>query len=470
MNADIAVIGLAVMGENLALNIESRGYTVAVYNRSGGRTDLFMEHRGSGKKFIPFHDLKSLTESLKRPRILILMIKAGAAVDMVIQDLLPYLSTGDIIIDGGNSLYLDTERRVNVLTEQGIFYVGCGISGGEEGALKGPSLMPGGESSAWNEIRSVLTAIAAKASDGEPCCAWIGSGGAGHFVKMVHNGIEYGFMQLISEIYQIMRDGYLIPNDRIGQIFSIWNKEELNSYLMEITSRIFSVKEPDGTYLIDRIADRAGQKGTGKWTVEAGLEYGVPLDVISASVFNRSLSADTETRQSITEKPRSFSDPFREGEAVKALKKALLLGQIVSFSQGFSLIGRVSDEKGWRIDSGRVAMIWRGGCIIRTSLLDQIKTAFEKSPETPALIFTPVFRSFWEQCESGLRETVSAAVKYGIPVPALSAAANYLAGLKTDRLGINLLQAQRDFFGAHTYERIDQPAGKFFHTDWISLS
>jgi 6-phosphogluconate dehydrogenase len=469
---DMAVVGLAVMGENLALNAESRGFTVVVYNRTLEKTTDFINGRGKGKKFIKACSLTELVDNLESPRKILLMIKAGKAVDDMIEQLKPLLEPGDIIIDGGNSLYTDTGFRMKGLSATGIRYLGCGISGGEEGALKGPSLMPGGDYTAWPEVAPILEAIAAKAPDGKSCCHWMGPAGAGHFVKMVHNGIEYGYMQIITEIYQIMRDIFGLPAAAIGALFAEWNSGELESYLMEITARVLSVTDTDGAAMVDKIVDSAGQKGTGRWTVEAALAEGIPLGIITEAVFFRALSADkvlrTSCRQQLVPETQKHAPSINNWGA--GLRETLLLGQVVAFSQGFSLISRKSMDQGWNIPMDQVAAIWRGGCIIRSSLLNDMRTVFSEKKEIPSLVASEKFGGMIRGKVESLRKTVMLAVENGIPVPALASAVNYLSGVSTARTGINLLQAQRDFFGAHTFERTDKPAGVFFHVDWASLS
>lgn len=470
--SDIAVIGLAVMGENLARNIASRGYTVTVYNRSNEKTDRFMKEYGASGRFVPADSPDVLVETLSKPRKIILMIKAGTAVETMLETLFPLLEKGDILIDGGNSHFEDTQRRQQLCSKKGLHYIGCGISGGEEGALHGPSLMPGGDEEAWPEVKPILMDIAAQAPNGEKCCAWMGSGGAGHFVKMVHNGIEYGFMQIITEIYQILRDHFLLSPSAIAAFFSLANTQYLNSYLMEITSQILSYNEPDGIPLIDRIVDSAGQKGTGRWTVETALEEGVSLDIITEAVFFRALSADRELRAACrrNQPDKRKSQPVFSEANQDALKKALLAGKILAFSQGFTLIARKSASGHWNVPLDQVAKIWRGGCIIRSALLTPMGETFEKDPKTLSLIAAEPFRSLLAENLPKLQESVSQAIMAGIPVPALSAAVNYLTTLFGGKTGINLLQAQRDFFGAHTFERTDQPTGIYFHNDWISSS
>lgn len=457
------------MGENLALNMERNGFRVSVYNRSEGNeatvVSRFMEGRGSGKNFLGFTDLSSFVASIKRPRKIMMMIRAGKPVDMVIEQLLPLLEEGDIIIDGGNSNYEDTERREAMLRSRGIYYVGMGISGGEEGALNGPSIMPGGAQEAWPQIAPIYTKIAAKAPDGSPCCAWIGSGGAGHFVKMVHNGIEYGDMQLIAEAYGLMKHIEGVDQRLMSETFAQWNKGLLNSYLIEITAQILNYKEADGSYLIDKILDRAGQKGTGKWSVITSLEYGMPLNLISTAVYERCLSALLEERKLASELYPT-RDPELKREVLDKIQSALYASKLVSYAQGFALMAKASQEKSWHLDLSTIAKIWRAGCIIRSQFLDSIARAYQETPQLENLLLD---RLFSEQIKAALpewKEVTATALEHEISTPAFSSAINYFYSLKTRRLPANMLQAQRDFFGAHTYERIDREAGQFFHTNW----
>lgn len=471
MKASIAVIGLAVMGENLALNIEGKGYTVAIFDIRPEQVNQFIGSRGKEKHFIPAYDLRELVDTLERPRKILMMIKAGAAVDEVMQRLLPLLDKGDIIIDGGNSNFADTERRTKEAEAKGFFYIGTGVSGGEEGALNGPSIMPGGSAQAWPMVRPLLQNIAAKVN-GVSCCDWIGSGGAGHFVKMVHNGIEYGDMQLICEIYDIMRKYLRMDNASMSLLFEDWNQGVLSSYLMEITAGILRYQEPDGTYLVNNIADTAAQKGTGKWTGITALTEGVPLTLITEAVFARCLSSQKKQR---TEAGRLFGD-LKEAAAecviadkdtvIKNLHDALYAAKIISYAQGFELIKTADMEYGWQIDPGTVALLWRGGCIIRSVFLEKIAEAYRRNKELHNLITDEYFADILRHTEQALRQTVILAAASGIPAPALSAALAWFDGIRSSNLPANLLQAQRDYFGAHTYERIDKPAGEFFHTNW----
>ena len=469
MKADIGLIGLAVMGENLVLNIESHGFTVAVYNRTVEKVDMFVAGRGSGKHIIGAHSPQELVAVLKKPRIIMMMVKAGSAVDDTIAKIAPLLEPGDIVIDGGNSNYQDTTRRLSELESKGLLYVGTGVSGGEEGALNGPSIMPGGSEAAWRHIKPIFQAIAAKVDDGSPCCDWVGPGGAGHFVKMVHNGIEYGDMQLISETYQVMRDQLGMTPDEMAEVFGAWNRGELDSYLISITRDILRYKDEDGSPLIDKILDAAGQKGTGKWTGITALDFSVPLTLIVEAVFARCLSAIKDERVKaahILGKP--VGRPFNGNRQafIDDLGKALYAAKIISYAQGFMLLREAASEYGWKLNYGSIALMWRGGCIIRSRFLGRIKEAFDADVSLPNLVFAPFFAKQILENEAALRNVVGEAVAAGIPVPALSSALEWLDGLRTERLPANLLQAQRDYFGAHTYERVDKPRGQFFHTNW----
>jgi 6-phosphogluconate dehydrogenase len=467
--ADIGLIGLAVMGENLALNMESRGFSVAVYNRTAEKTRAFMAGRAAGKRFIATDSLTELVQNLKPPRRVMLMVKAGAAVQETIAALVPLMSEGDIIIDGGNSNYGDTERRVAEVERQGLRYVGTGVSGGEEGALKGPAIMPGGSPEAWEVLRPLFEAIAARAPDGSPCCQWIGPGGAGHFVKMVHNGIEYGDMQLIAEAYHMMRDLLQLSGDTMQAIFDSWNRGDLQSYLIEITAAILDFREADGELLLERILDAAGQKGTGRWTVTAALDLGVPLTLIGESVFARCLSSLKDDRVAAAEilSPLAGNPDVPDPEPFVAdLEQALLAAKIISYAQGFALLREGSATYGWSLNYSDIAMVWRNGCIIRSGFLERIAEAFQTEPDLASLVLAPFFREKLRQAQTGWRRVAAAALQHGIPIPALASALTYYDGLRCARLPANLLQAQRDFFGAHTYERVDRPRGEFFHTEW----
>ncbi len=466
--AEIGVAGLAVMGENLVMNMASNGFEVAVFNRTGSKTKAFIEGRALGQPIRGFYDLTSFVESLKKPRRVMMMLKAGTVVDDFIKQLLPLLEPGDIIIDGGNSNYTDTIRRVRQTKADEIHYIGTGVSGGEEGALKGPSIMPGGSSAAWPFVEPIFTAIAARAGNDEPCCGWMGPEGAGHFVKMVHNGIEYGDMQLICESYQIMKEMLGLDSATIGSIFSRWNHGNLDSYLIEITADIFTYRDSDGTPLVEKILDTAGQKGTGKWTVNTALEHGIVLSLISESVFARCLSAIKDLRMRAAERltgPSAAASRDPE-QVISALEQALYGAKIISYTQGFSLMAEVSKHHEWGLDLGLIAKIWRGGCIIRSAFLDTIAAAYERRSDLANLLFDDYFSRTINEAQNDLRFIVAQAAGAGISIPCLSSALAYYDGLRSGRLPANLLQAQRDYFGAHTYERIDRPRGEYFHTDW----
>ncbi len=474
MKADIGFIGLAVMGENLALNMERNGFTVAVHNKTTAVLDAFLAGRGRGLKFVRAESLRELVEAVAAPRKIMMMIKAGPPVDSVIEQLLPFLEKGDTIIDGGNSNWADTARRVDYLASRGMHFVGTGVSGGEEGALNGPSIMPGGDEAAWSGLKPIFQAIAAKAPDGSPCCEWIGPGGAGHFVKMVHNGIEYGDMQIISEIYWIMKESLALTYDEMADVFASWNRGKLESYLVEITSEILAFRDADGSPLVEKILDAAGQKGTGKWTGMAALDEGVPLTLIVESVFARALSAQKDDRVRASEiladsrsRHAATLAPTGDRTGVLAdLESALYAAKIVSYAQGFELIRAASDANEWKLDLASIAKIWRGGCIIRSAFLDRIAAAFESDPSIPNLALSGDFAKALAADQAGWRRVVSDAVSRALPVPALSSALSWFDGYRSARLPANLLQAQRDYFGAHTYERTDRPRGEFFHTDW----
>ncbi len=469
MKADIGLIGLAVMGENLVLNMESRGFTVAVYNRTVEKVDAFVAGRGAGKHIVGAHSPGEFVAMLKKPRIVMLMVRAGSAVDDTIAQIEPLLEPGDIIIDGGNSNYQDTERRLSALESKGLLYVGTGVSGGEEGALNGPSIMPGGSEAAWLHIKPIFQAIAAKVDDGSPCCDWVGPGGAGHFVKMVHNGIEYGDMQLIAEAYHLMRNRLGMTPDEMADVFDAWNQGELDSYLVGITRDILRHKDEDGAPLIDKILDTAGQKGTGKWTGITALDFGVPVTLIVEAVFARCLSAMKDERvraAKILGGPSGAAFGGSRQAFVDDLGKALYAAKIISYAQGFMLLREAAAEYGWNLNYGSIAMMWRGGCIIRSRFLGRIKEAFDADASLSNLTFAPFFAEQVLKNEAALRNVVREAVAAGIPVPALSSALEWFDGLRTEQLPANLLQAQRDYFGAHTYERVDKPRGQFFHTNW----
>ncbi len=469
-NADIGLIGLAVMGQNLVLNMNDHGYRVAVYNRSVEKTDAFMKGPASGREdsIFPARSVEELVGSLKRPRRVMLMVKAGDVVDIFIEKLLPHLEEGDIIIDGGNSHFPDSNRRTRDLAKKGILFVGTGVSGGEEGARHGPSIMPGGNESAWPQVKNILQDISAKTKDGQACCDWVGDAGSGHYVKMVHNGIEYGDMQLITEAYQLMKEGLGLNAEEMHRVFSKYNEGPLDSYLIEITRDIMAFKDADGQPLVEKILDSAGQKGTGKWTGISALDLGVPVTLIGEAVFSRCLSALKEERtraSAILPGPGKPFDVDRDA-FIDDLEKALLFAKIISYTQGFMLMREAAKENGWKINYGSIALMWREGCIIRSAFLDKIKAAYDKNPELSSLLMDGYFRSVVLDSQDALRRVVAAAVSSGIPVPALSTALAFFDGYRSERLPANLLQAQRDYFGAHTYERIDKPRGEFFHTNW----
>ena len=466
--ADIGLIGLAVMGENLVMNMESKGFTVAVFNRTVEKVDAFINGRAAGKNIIGCHSLEELRDNLEKPRKVFLMVKAGQPVDDFIEKLLAVLEPGDIIIDGGNSHFPDTIRRTAYVESKGLLYIGTGVSGGEEGALKGPSMMPGGSPAAWQSVKPIFQAICAKVEDGAPCCDWVGENGAGHFVKMVHNGIEYGDMQLICEAYQLLKYGLGLSNETLHAIFAEWNTTELDSYLIEITRDILGYKDEKGEYVIDAILDRAGQKGTGKWTGIAALDEAVPLTLICEAVFARCLSAQKDERvKAAALYPHDI--PAFDGDRaafVKSVRKALYASKIVSYAQGYTLMRSAAATYGWNLNYGGIALMWRGGCIIRSVFLGKIKEAYEKNPELENLLTDDYFHGVMKELIPAWREVVAYAVKAGIPMPAFSSALSWFDGYTTERLPANLLQAQRDYFGAHTYERVDAPRGEFFHTNW----
>lgn len=466
--ADIGLVGLAVMGENLVLNMESRGFTVAVFNRTVEKVKSFINGRGKGKNIIGTQSIEELCASLHSPRKIMLMVKAGQAVDDFIELLIPHLDKGDIIIDGGNSHFPDTTRRTKYLEDKGFLYIGTGVSGGEEGALKGPSIMPGGSPAAWPHVKPIFQSISAKVSDGTPCCDWVGENGAGHFVKMVHNGIEYGDMQLICEAYQIMKDLVGMSYAEMHDTFAAWNEGDLDSYLIEITRDILAYKDEDGSPLVEKILDTAGQKGTGKWTVLASLDYGAPLTLIGEAVYGRTLSAMKNERMEASKiingpKPKFTGD---KKQFIEDIKYALYASKLVSYAQGYVLMNLAAKENGWNLNNGGIALMWRGGCIIRSAFLGRIKEAFDKNPDLSNLLLDPYFKEKIESSQDSWRRVISAAVMNGIWTPALSTALNYFDGFRNGRLPANLLQAQRDYFGAHTYERVDKPRGVFSHTNW----
>lgn len=466
--SDIGLIGLAVMGENLVLNIASKGFQVTAYARRQETVDNFLNGRAKGMSIIGTTSIKELVESLSKPRKVMMMIKAGQPVDDVIEQLIPHLEKGDIIIDGGNSHYLDTIRRTTYVESKGLLYVGTGVSGGEEGALLGPSIMPGGSKDAWVEIKPIFQAIAAKIADGSICCDWVGEDGAGHFVKMVHNGIEYGDIQLITEAYHLMRNILGMSADETHQVFKAWNKTELDSYLIEITADILAYKDEDGKPLVDKILDTAGQKGTGKWTAITALEESVPLTLISESVYSRFLSSMKNERVVASKTFKATPITFKGDkiEFIEEIRKALFASKIISYAQGYALMRATAQTHNWNLNYGGIALMWRGGCIIRSAFLGKIKEAYDKNPHLTNLLLDPYFKDTIESLTDSWRKVVSTAILNGIPTPSMAAGLNYFDGYKTANLPANLLQAQRDYFGAHTYERVDKPRGEFFHTNW----
>ncbi len=466
--ADIGLIGLAVMGENLILNMESKGFTVACFNRTVSKVDDFVNGRAKDKNIIGCKSIEELVDSLERPRKVMMLVKAGQAVDAFIDMLLPHLEDGDIVIDGGNSHFPDTIRRCKKVEEQGKLYIGTGVSGGEEGALLGPSMMPGGSPAAWQHVKTIFQSICAQTEDGEPCCDWVGENGAGHFVKMVHNGIEYGDMQMICETYQMMKTGLGMTNEQMHDVFAEWNEGELDSYLIEITRDILGYKDEDGNEVIDLILDTAGQKGTGKWTGIEALNLGQPLTLIGEAVFARCLSALKEERVEAAKiltgpKPELASE---KDALIDDLRQALYAAKIVSYAQGYQLMRAAAKEYKWNLNYGGIALMWRGGCIIRSAFLGKIKEAFDENHGLVNLLLDPFFKQAVETAQSSWRRVVTAAIGMGIPMPAINSALAYYDGYRSDRLPANLLQAQRDYFGAHTYERVDKPRGEFFHTNW----
>ena len=466
--ADIGLIGLAVMGENLVLNMERNGFTVAIFNRTVEKVDKFINGRGKGKNFIGAHSMEEFIASLERPRKVMMLVKAGKPVDDFIELLIPHLEEGDIIIDGGNSHFPDSIRRTKYLESRGLLFIGTGVSGGEEGALRGPSIMPGGSEKAWPHVKEIFQSVAARVEDGTPCCDWVGKDGAGHFVKMVHNGIEYGDMQLISETYYLMKNLLGMSAGEMHDVFAEWNKGDLDSYLIEITRDILGYRDEDGEPLVEKILDTAGQKGTGKWTGIEALNLGIPLTLIGESVFARCLSALKEERveasRLLTGPELSFNG---DREAfLEDMGKALYAAKIVSYAQGYTLMREAAKEYGWDLNYGAIALLWRGGCIIRSVFLGKIKEAFNRNPGLPNLLLDPFFREKMENAQAGWRRVVAGALMNGVAVPAFTTALNYFDGYRSERLPANMLQAQRDYFGAHTYERIDRPRGQFFHTNW----
>lgn len=466
--ADIGLIGLAVMGQNLVLNMNDHGYTVSVFNRTTTKVDDFLSGPAKGTMVIGTHSLEEFVKSLKAPRKIMLMVKAGGPVDTFIDLLVPFLEKGDIIIDGGNSRFDDSIRRTRVLKQKGILFIGTGISGGEEGARFGPSIMPGGNPDAWPSVKDILQSIAAKVENGDPCCDWVGEEGAGHYVKMVHNGIEYGDMQLICEAYDLLKTGLGLDSKTLHKVFAKWNEEELNSYLIEITSHIFAAEDDDGSPLVEKILDVAGQKGTGKWTVINALELGTPLTLIAEAVFSRFLSSHKEERKeasAILKGPETSFDGDKQ-EFIENIRQALYASKMVSYAQGFMLMRQAAKELNWNLNYGGIALMWREGCIIRSRFLGKIKEAYDKNPEIKNLLLDDFFRGEVEKAQMGWRKVVAKAAELGIPIPCFSTALAFYDGYRSGRLPANLLQAQRDYFGAHTYERVDKPRGEFFHTNW----
>ncbi|MEP6716209.1 MAG: decarboxylating NADP(+)-dependent phosphogluconate dehydrogenase [Terriglobia bacterium] len=465
---DIGLIGLAVMGQNLVLNMNDHGYKVAVFNRTVSKVDDFINDEAKGTQVVGAHSIEEFVGLLKSPRRVMLMVKAGDTVDHMIAAVLPFLEVGDIVIDGGNSHFPDSNRRTKDLAAKGILFVGTGVSGGEEGARHGPSIMPGGNPAAWPHVKEIFQSIAAKVEDGTPCCDWVGEDGAGHYVKMVHNGIEYGDMQLICEAYQLLKDGLGVNAGELHDIFAEWNKGELDSYLIEISAEIFTKKDEDGQPMIDKILDAAGQKGTGKWTCNSALDNGMPVTLIGEAVFARCLSSLKDAR---VEASKVLSGPKKDyatdrKDFIEDVRKALYCSKIISYAQGYMLLKEAAKDQGWHLNFGGIALMWRGGCIIRSRFLGKIKEAFDKNPELSNLLLNDFFSKLLNSYQDSWRRGVIRAIEYGVPTPAFSTALSFYDGFRTARLPANLLQAQRDYFGAHTYERTDKPRGQFFHTNW----
>ena len=466
---DIGLIGLAVMGQNLVLNMNDHGFKVAVFNRTVSKVDDFLVNEAKGTQVVGAHSIEELASLLKRPRRIMLMVKAGDTVDQMIDHILPHLEPGDIVIDGGNSLFTDSNRRTKALADKGILFIGTGVSGGEEGARRGPSIMPGGNPAAWPHVKAIFQSIAAKVEDGTPCCDWVGEDGAGHFVKMVHNGIEYGDMQLICEAYDLLHRGLGLTADELHDVFTEWNKGELDSYLIEISRDIFAKKDDDGQPLVDKILDSAGQKGTGKWTVISALDTGQPVTLIGESVFARCLSALKDERvaaSKVLKGPKAKPAVGDRAAFIESVRRALYCSKIISYAQGYMLLKAAAIENGWNLNMGGIALMWRGGCIIRSQFLGNIKTAFDKKKNLDNLLLDKFFSRAVNKYQASWRKAVMQAVKLGIPTPAFATALAFFDGYRADRLPANLLQAQRDYFGAHTYERVDRPRGQFFHTNW----
>jgi 6-phosphogluconate dehydrogenase len=467
-SCDFGLIGLAVMGQNLVLNMNDHGYRVAVFNRTVSKVDEFIQNEAAGTQVAGAHSIEEFVGSLKRPRRIMLMVKAGDTVDQMIEGLLPHLDKGDIVIDGGNSHYPDTNRRASDLAEKGILFIGTGVSGGEEGARFGPSIMPGGNPAAWPHVKEIFQSIAAKVEDGSPCCDWVGENGAGHYVKMIHNGIEYGDMQLICEAYHLLSSGLGLSAEDLHEVFAEWNKGELDSYLIEITSEIFTKKDEDGAPMVDKILDAAGQKGTGKWTGVNSLELGVPVTLIGEAVYARCLSAMKDERvaaSGILTGPKLPAAQDRQ-QFIEDARRALYCSKVVSYAQGYMLMREAAKEQGWDLNYGGIALMWRGGCIIRSRFLGKIKEAFDKNPQLTNLLLDDFFSRTLNEYQASWRRAIIKAIEYGVPTPAFSTALSFFDGYRAERLPANLLQAQRDFFGAHTYERVDRPRGEFFHTNW----
>ena len=467
-SCDIGLVGLAVMGQNLVLNMNDHGYRVAVFNRTVSKVDDFIKNEAAGTKVVGTHSIEELVNALKRPRRVMLMVKAGDTVDQFINLLLPHLGSGDIVIDGGNSHFPETSRRTKTLADKGILFIGTGVSGGEEGARHGPSIMPGGNPAAWPHVKDIFQSIAAKVDNGTPCCEWVGEAGAGHYVKMVHNGIEYGDMQLICEAYHLLKVALGLDADQLHGVFADWNRGELDSYLTEITSAIFSIKDEDGSPLLEKILDAAGQKGTGKWTGISALELGTPVTLIGEAVFARCLSALKEERVAASKVLSGPPSSFKGDQAafIEDVRRALYCSKLVSYAQGFMLMREAAKEQGWNLNFGGVALMWRGGCIIRSRFLGKIKEAYEKNPGLENLLLDEFFSRILNHYQPSWRNAIIQAILSGIPTPAFSTALGFYDGYRTERLPANLLQAQRDYFGAHTYERLDRPRGQFFHTNW----
>jgi 6-phosphogluconate dehydrogenase len=468
-SCDIGLIGLAVMGQNLVLNMNDHGFKVAVFNRTTSKVDDFLANEAKGTQIVGAHSVEELAGLLKKPRRIMMMVKAGDSVDQTIDHVLPFLEKGDILIDGGNSLFTDSNRRTKALAEKGILFVGTGVSGGEEGARNGPSIMPGGNPAAWPHVKEIFQAISAKVEDGTPCCDWVGEDGAGHYVKMVHNGIEYGDMQLICEAYDLLQRGLGLNADELAEVFTEWNKGELDSYLIEISSHIFAKKDDDGLPIVDKILDTAGQKGTGKWTVISALDTGQPVTLIGESVFARCLSALKDERieaSKILNGPAAKPLDVERAEFIENVRRALYCSKMISYAQGYMLLRAAAKENGWNLNMGGIALMWRGGCIIRSRFLGKIKEAFDKNPGLDNLLLDSFFSSALNQYQASWRKAQVHAIELGVPTPAFSTALAFFDGYRTGRLPANLLQAQRDYFGAHTYERTDKPRGEFFHTNW----